>query len=51
MAKVPIIGKPGALFPGLSKCQISVLFPIILVLVQPAGGVVPLAEEKSSFNT
>ena len=51
MAKVPIIGNPGALFPGLSKCQTSVLFPVILVLVQPVGGVVPLAEEKSSFNT
>ena len=50
MANVPIIGKPMVLLPGLSKRHKSLEVPVMVLLLQAVGGVVPLAEEKSSFS-
>ena len=50
MAKVPIIGKPGALFQGCQNARH--LYISSNIGIGPAcRWCIPLAEEKSSFNT
>jgi hypothetical protein len=50
MAKLPVIGKIVERPPGLLNFHVSDTAPVVRSIVQPDGGVLPLAVEKSSFR-